>query len=575
MEAGFIHYGNIPPTAVISGTMTVTHGITPNVATIYCAPFASPVSNFGNLVITCGNRTVTFPDCRLADVSYEIGTDGRQIQVIRVMDRRWKWAYGWIRGSYNVRHAENIVVPEREKTPQELAELCFKAMGEPKFDAQALPKDVRPTVDWDMPPAQALAQLAETLGCRVMVNPATNLATIAKAGHGFDLPLTATVVSDNLTLDPPDLPESVTFLGGYTLYQCDLELEAVAKEPIPFDKIVPLDKASYKPTDGWEYECPTFFSGIVAQQGVLAGFEEKNREKLIELAKECVWRYYQVKVPFKTPWGETIQERERILPLVEHQAQRRYRYKDYPREEVVKEYMPCELFGEFYSGDMAGRETPKWAATPLGPKAVWQRGFTIDAERGLVIVSEPCYRRLKLSQQPLPNGSYNSIDVGLFPAKLWLRCAINIRDADTWAYERKEYEYKPGGGKKTIPALYVARSDIRMEHFELTNAAGTTKKDNQKRFESEAKHYIEQALTELQLSTPGTRRYAGMVQVPLDGAIQQITWEIDGQGYFYTTVSRNREEIHTDISYKEKRDQEKLKTILTQRDQDKLKEKKR
>ncbi len=51
---GHIQYANVPPTAFRNGSMTLTHGITPNVCTIETVPTSQPPAIQGPLTFLYG-----------------------------------------------------------------------------------------------------------------------------------------------------------------------------------------------------------------------------------------------------------------------------------------------------------------------------------------------------------------------------------------------------------------------------------------------------------------------------------------------------------------------------------------
>ena len=105
---------------------TLSHGISPGVCTVVMPVQTGFQAQGGTMRFTFGSVSLEFRDCKIDRASFRMGADGKT-WTLAILDRRWKWAWGEISGVYNTRFANGDVDPEREKTPQELAELCLKA----------------------------------------------------------------------------------------------------------------------------------------------------------------------------------------------------------------------------------------------------------------------------------------------------------------------------------------------------------------------------------------------------------------------------------------------------------------
>lgn len=229
------------------GSFTLSHGITPSIATIEIQPQEGFVTIVGPMVITQGDVTLVFPNCRLDSASFQYNQSG-MIWRLSIMDRRWKWAFGAISGHYNQRF--NSILPFGSidaftlKSPQELCSLCLDAMGETGYDVSQVPNEPRPQTDWEAEiPAQALASLAESLGCRIVLR-LDNTVQVARVGVGEGLP-TDGIEADGMAVSVFRRPDKLRFLCGPTRYQVDFKLEAVG---LDVDGLVkPIDDLSYAP----------------------------------------------------------------------------------------------------------------------------------------------------------------------------------------------------------------------------------------------------------------------------------------------------------------------------------------
>ena len=96
---------------------------------------------------------------------------------------------------------------------QDLARLCLDAMGEQGYDVSQMPGGPQPAVHWDYAvPAQALADLVGELGCRVVLR-LDGTVSILPDGDGQDLPSTADLQADSLSIGPPERPDSLVIVG--------------------------------------------------------------------------------------------------------------------------------------------------------------------------------------------------------------------------------------------------------------------------------------------------------------------------------------------------------------------------
>src|SRR5262249_2380883 len=130
-----------------------------------------------------GIPNLVFPNCRLLHHTFDYTPEGL-IWRLSIADRRWKWKYGSITGSYNLDWPDGSLNKLTELDAKGLASLCFDAMGESQYDVSALPGKVRPEVHWDHTnPAQALADLGDNLGCRVVLG-LDNIPRVLPTGIG-------------------------------------------------------------------------------------------------------------------------------------------------------------------------------------------------------------------------------------------------------------------------------------------------------------------------------------------------------------------------------------------------------
>src|SRR3990167_4386833 len=215
---------------LMSGSVTVSHGIAPNTFQLRCAPFPPPYVRRSDLLFTYGGQIIRFKDCRLISIDFDTAQSGMQTMVLSVLDRRWKWKYGRIAGEYNIREGDGSVRVMHKKTPRELAGLCLNAMGEFNVDISQLPNDTLPYVAWDGNPAQALLDLVSPLGCRIVYDPLTDKIIIARAGIGQQLPSGVLTMKESVNVHDIEMPDKIIFVAGKTLWDDFAPLEAVGED---------------------------------------------------------------------------------------------------------------------------------------------------------------------------------------------------------------------------------------------------------------------------------------------------------------------------------------------------------
>src|SRR5207302_7663300 len=110
-------------------------------------PPRSPLFPYTTLFRSFGDVELEFPGCALDSAMVRRDRAG-MIVSLSILDRRWAWRFGQICGRYNVRDEAGRLDAETERSPQELAQSLFTAMGESVFDVSLLPDDTRPEVNW-------------------------------------------------------------------------------------------------------------------------------------------------------------------------------------------------------------------------------------------------------------------------------------------------------------------------------------------------------------------------------------------------------------------------------------------
>jgi hypothetical protein len=510
----------------------LSHGISPGAAILEIAPQRTFAAEGGTLAFHFAGRTIAFPGCKIDKASFNRNESGL-VWALQIYDRRWRWQFGEISGRYNLRRADGTLDADTEKSPRELAVLLLTAMGERNYDVHELPNDMRPEVEWVATnPAQALAELAEIGGCRVVLR-LDNSVALKRWGHGAELPYPPIVMDDSGTIDPPERPDSLKLVGGPVRFQAAMNLEALGLDVD--GSVKEIDKLSYKPASGWSGQVVGFFLNVATSNIAYPGVNPR------ELAKRTVFKWYGVKNfldnTLNVPGYGAIKGRAQILPLEDEQID------TYADADGTNRSRPAQVWGVYWN---EGLRAVNGTAANTAAGTYYTKPFRILRDKGIVEFDDYVFRWEANNKSAA--------------ATLALQTSFAVLDADTKAPVRFEKTYRfPGVQYGTGPRI------LRHDELTLTRAARYTSAGKLLRVDSnladvnrEADHYLTAAALEYQ--TPRSRdiTYAGLLPINPDGSIQQVSWSVaQGEGAI-TRASHNTEYSTTVPSFKERRMLERL-----------------
>jgi len=525
---------------IMSASLDIVHGITPSVAQILMVPQPGFVGAGGNLVFTFNGQVVTLYDCRCDAAQFEVSERG-QLWRLSIFDRRWKWSRerggGKLSGQWNVRNSNGDLDESRKKNAQELAGMILEAMNESGFNVGDLPNDDYPPVDWDGAwPAGELANLADRYGARVVLEYLSNTVAIRIAGEGAELP-EGVVLADSLTIDPPEVPDTLGILCGHTRFQGDWILEAVGLDTD--GTVKQIAALSYAPTEGFSYNCIPFMKQVEAG--------EKR-----ELALRTVFKWYRIKFPLTVPGFQGGQiESINQLAIESEQC-------DTVTIDGAEVNKPAEIAGIYYPEPLSSQsrtnnvtaENPDWTTDAIK----YQKPFTVDTKLGIVKFSDLVFRNTETADPP------TKVTTG--QATLRLRTAVQVRDPNTWGWTRYEKTRDTGGTWNT---------GTRWAQHDELNLTSTPSYDTDYNVESTATNQgdtvdpqcetlLDALEREYQMKLPQSISYPGLMLVELDGAIQHITFSV-GENGCTTVISRNTERRDCVDTYKEMRFRERGKEV--------------
>lgn len=527
---GSFRFGNV--VGVQQLQFTRSRGAQPGVCTFTIPAEGAPLPTFpATMRFADGRRSCEFRDCLIGDIALDRSEGDSWI--VSVFDRRWRWAFGEISGTYNVRRAGKIISRTR-RTPQELAALLFDAMGEKRYDVSRMPNDLYPEINWDMEtPASALDALCSSVGA-VLVPRLNDTFAIWPLGVGAQLP--KELGADfKQSIDFAEVPDYLGFAAGPTTWQKTLELwKPVGIEPS--GKIVPIDELSYRPPNGWKYENPSTFAGVA----------DKEARKL---ALASVFKWYQIKLPIELPGiKEPVKLIDELLPLLDYQLEKEIVLGEEKRKAAV-------VYGLYFDRGDIGRNnaTTNELSHDLikSKKLIYKGGWAIDQQYGLVKFNDPAVYLMREQQTER---------TVIVPAKLFLRCSMNHYDPKTGAVHRWRKTMATGYRFGTQPAW--TRKDETVHERIVHTKTQKVVRDNETDVKEQADYYLKNEVKRYQNRNPQSATYQGFHNVDLDGAIAQITFSIDGEGYATTEASRDSEHSIVVPSFAERQRIVALKNLL-------------
>lgn len=475
-------------------------------------------------------------DCRTDSAAFRFNSQG-YVTSVTFLDRRWKWKHVVISGHYNVRNPDGSIrndpavpINQTEKTPQELASILLDELGEVGYDVADLPNDARPEVRWEIAnAAQELQALCDLLGCRIVLQRDNRIA-LRRAGVGAPLP-DGPIMEDHLSFDPPNKPDSVAVVYGPDRFQVDFELEAVGEE---FDgTIKPISQLSYRGPNGFQE--PEHMEDIL-------GVDNDLRRANMERARRSVYRMYRIKLPVIVPsaiGNFVINDLAEIAPLEPFMCETKVEENEVrPRDAFA--------YGVWFRDDDADENNvanaifphPNGLAGQVLNETVVSRSFRLDGRKGIITFDGPVW-----ANSPF----------GVVEPTLRLRCAVSGRDVATRALARqfRERQLPParGGGREAIKRddLVVCHIPTYGPGFAIQAVASNINDINQ-----EADRILDQHIRKYELTIPQIRKYAGIQEQELDGAIMRITYGETGSGP-YTTIARNIDEgSNTGVPFRDK-----------------------
>lgn len=578
-------------------------GIAPASATIEMYPqFGVPSAN-GDLVFSYRGTDGTSFAITIRNMHFDLASfvrnSGGQVIRCRLLDERWKWRFGSISGRYNIKFvrcydaaftsgaASQFVDPDHEKTPQQLALLCTKAMGyaDSDWDVSRLPNDARPEINWDASnPAKALADLADTLGCVIVPVRSTGKWKLSVKGEDDNggqgaLPDNFPYLDPLDGVDPAEKPDYVEILTAQQLFEMRIALEAVAQD---MDQdYSTLGQMSYAPyrfavTD----DSSTAFASSDPEFWDISTTRQLQPDQSLisprEMAMRTIFRTYKVKgssveiiasgpnLNINIP-GLPDPVSIRQLVLTDNRVQP-FLIPNSTSVQPLKAYVEGTWWSDLNPADDGNY--PAGSRIDLAARAATSDGDADDSVSFSIQSAEDCrFTLITFSRQIVKTKTVTDPATGLqfesymIPADLFLHTAVKVRDPKTFQLMRKSVKRWIGSGPApaagqtgNYTTLSVIKNDIQAWVRGVYTSAGdlTQTIDNDDAVNTRANFYIDQIVRTMETVNNSTRTYTGIFPIDMNGALISVSWKI-GKGGADTIASLNTEHDFENPSYENRR----------------------
>ena len=504
---------------------TLSLGTEPGVATVTAPPDFGRIKPVGPLdVYWQGRRFFRLLDARLDNQGAPSSTTSTPLVQWTIQDRRWKWQYGdTLDGDYNREEKDGKLV--REKSPRELATLCFLALGEEGVDVSALPDKPRPPTQWiAASPKQELDRLCSAYNCAPAYSPFTNKAYLVKLGTGRAAPNDAYKSRSDSFVNRPR-PDAITIIGGTTLFQSALKVDEWLALEVD-GTYVEMDQVSYKPAGGWETVWPLNFAALNTTYTDKATGETLYHR---DLAQRSIWRTARISgqvaggfspEALKGEWNEP-QSVTDLGPFTGSVLE---------KDPLTGQRLDAYARGVFLDQRVGMKNSPA--------KTRWPGSVQINSEQRIVTFDRPCFKLTtdnKWEQTTMELIAAYEVSHEGVPVRFDLR-----RDSTQQIYDAGE--------------LREHHREIVREVIEKTASATGQKSDNLKECEKQAKYYLDEIADQFDTRDAVAAEYAGLEKFSLDGKLRNISWAFSTVSTPKTSASWNTETNRMVLPWEERRE---------------------
>lgn len=288
---GYITFPGIR--GIIRANCTLGTGISPSAVAITLVPQRGITILIGPLIWIYGNTRIVFRNARIDKASIQVNQGG-YIESLTILDRRWRWADGWISKFYNIRYKSTTgIIPETKATPQQMAKDFLFEMGEARYNVGSMPSNLNIEMKLKAHnPAQALQKLANDVGCRIIYDPINDRIDVRPKGQNSAIPSTR-IVQEGAGVNIKPLPSHIDLIFNETEYEFRWSTRAVGLDTD--EEIKPIDDLSYTPSNGWGKESPKGMHNVRFEHG----------KKAHSYAQKSVFKWYEITKALKKPVAAT------------------------------------------------------------------------------------------------------------------------------------------------------------------------------------------------------------------------------------------------------------------------------
>lgn len=504
---------------------TLSLGTEPGVATVTAPPDFGRIKPVGPLdVYWQGRRFFRLLDARLDNQGAPSSTTSTPLVQWTIQDRRWKWQYGdTLDGDYNREEKDGKLV--REKSPRELATLCFLALGEEGVDVSALPDKPRPPTQWiAASPKQELDRLCSAYNCAPAYSPFTNKAYLVKLGTGRAAPNDAFKSRSDSFVNRPR-PDAIRIIGGNSQFQSALKVDEWLALEVD-GTYVEMDQVSYKPAGGWETVWPLNFAALNTTYTDKATGETLYHR---DLAQRSIWRTARISGQVAGGFSPdalkgTPFEPQSVTDLGPFTG------SVLEKDPLTGQRLDAYARGVFIDQRVGMKNSPA--------KTRWPGSVQINSEQRIVTFDRPCFKLTtdnKWEQTTMELIAAYEVSHEGVPVRFDLR-----RDSTQQIYDAGE--------------LREHHREIVREVIEKTASATGQKSDNLKECEKQAKYYLDEIADQFDTRDAVAAEYAGLEKFSLDGKLRNISWAFSTVSTPKTSASWNTETNRMVLPWEERRE---------------------
>ncbi len=517
MKRMFLRWGeNAASSTAKDGGITLSPGVMPSMFMIAMPPNAtdSPPQRDADLIfgtaedpdnITSGDTRLILANCRVAEGSVHNDITSKTINFV-ARDFRWRWGFVEpITEEWNRRDSKGNIVGEK-KSARDIGQFLYDLLPTPaekqNSDTAVLPGDEFPHIKLDQDRVNDafydLAMLYGLLICPAVgknVDPDSDLqdeqvigkTILFKTGEGAAI-LQINRIAAESPMRVIDRPEKLRLVGGKTIEQRVVVLEAVAWDTVAGEyKLVTDTTIPYRPSGGF-----------------YPGFEEEISDpQQKQDALDTVWKAYRLPATMTIGKVDNVPRIDAARRMLRHLVEKggvgtgSDRQFDYLEPFITGRYATEEVF----TNPFELREATTGRV---------EVGFRFDEAHAVLIFQRPVFDLATVEQ--------NMIGATLSLTTAW--------EVETYT---RDFNVAPGGD-----IIVDGFDNVRTaEVFEEFLVAADGVRTSQNRDEVQAAAFRRASAYAQRWARPtslATNKYPGIVEIMPDGAIEQVTWTLDGQG---------------------------------------------